>query len=70
MSNDSKGDIDEWADKIAALEADVRDGILAKANRMAANRRLRKADRDFAHAQVEAISRAIARAKKRSKADP
>lgn len=55
--------LDAWADTVAALELEVRDRIAARARRMAANRRLRKADREFAKAQADAIVRAVVRRK-------
>ena len=63
MDDESQQALDPWADQIAALEPEVRNGILARALRMAASRRLRKADREFAQAQAEAIGRALMRAK-------
>jgi len=55
--------LDAWADKIAALEPDVAAGVARYAARLAADRRLGKADRDLATAQVDAIRRAVRRAK-------
>lgn len=62
MPEETRHAIDEWADQIAALEPDARDGIVAFAKRLAADRRLRKSDRDFADAQAKALIRAIRRA--------
>lgn len=64
--SESREALDEWADKVAALEPEVSNGIAAYAKRLAADRRLRKADREFAEAQVKAIRRAVRRAAPRS----
>ena len=53
----------DWADKIAALEPEVVDGVVSSSKRLAGDNRLRQADRDFAQAQVDAIRRAARRAK-------
>lgn len=60
----------EWADRIVALEPDVSAGVAAYALRMAADRRLPAADRQFAKSQAEAIRRALRRAKAKAKAKP
>ncbi len=70
MDEDRQRSLDEWADQIASLEPEVRDSILARALRMAANRRLRKDDREFARAQAEAIGRAVVRMKSRKRGRP
>ncbi|HUY36723.1 MAG TPA: hypothetical protein VMV69_28575 [Pirellulales bacterium] len=55
--------LDEWADKIAALEPDVPAAVARYALRLASDRRLPKDDRDFAKAQADAVRRAVRRAK-------
>ncbi len=55
--------LDAWADKIAALEPDVAAGVAAWATTLATDRRLSKVDRDFAQAQLDAVRRALRRAK-------
>lgn len=65
MDDDLRKSLDEWADQIASLEPEVRDCIVVRALRMAANRRLRKADRDSAEAQADAIGRALVRRKRK-----
>jgi hypothetical protein len=67
MGDDAAEAIDEWADEIAALEPEVREGIMARALRLAANRRLLQVDREFAQAQAEAIGRALVRGKSRKR---
>lgn len=72
-TDESKAVMDEWADKIAALEADVSRGVMALALRMASDRRLSADDRRFAQSQADAVRRALRRAKakasKTAKAD-
>lgn len=63
MDDETQQPLDAWADTIAALESEVRKRIEARARRMATNRRLRKADREFAKAQADAIGRAVVRRK-------
>ena len=65
MSGDSETGkaLDEWADRIAALEADVAAGVASYAKGLAGDKRLAKADRQFAAAQADAIRRAVRRAK-------
>ncbi len=65
MSGDSETGkaLDEWADRIAALEADVAAGVASYAKRLAGDKRLGKPDRQFAAAQADAIRRAVRRAK-------
>jgi hypothetical protein len=64
MSNEESGKaLDEWAERIAALEPDVAAGVASYAKRLAGDTRLAKADRQFAAAQADAIRRAIRRAK-------
>lgn len=53
--------LDDWADRIAALEPDVVAGVATQAKRLAADRRLPAADRRFAKAQADAIARAVRR---------
>ena len=53
-----------WAAKIADLEPDLARGVIEYALGIACNRRVPKADRDFAHAQADAVKRAIAKAKR------
>lgn len=60
--------LDAWADKIAALEADVAAGVAAYAGRLASDRRLSADDRQFAAAQADAIRRALRRAKAKAPA--
>ncbi|HUY37172.1 MAG TPA: hypothetical protein VMV69_30965 [Pirellulales bacterium] len=55
--------LDAWADKIAALEPDIAAEVARVATRLAADRRIPKVDRDFAQAQVDAVRRALRRAK-------
>lgn len=64
-AEDTKAALDAWADSVAALEPDLAAGVASYANRLAADPRLAKADRDFAKAQAEAIRRALRRAKTR-----
>ena len=59
--------LDAWADKIAALEPDVAAGVARYAARLAADRRLGKADRDLATAQADAVRRAVRRAKAKAR---
>lgn len=59
--------LDTWADKIAALEADVAASVVAYAGRLADDRRLAKDDRRFAAAQADAIKRALRRAKAKAR---
>lgn len=61
--DESRAAMDEWADKIAALEADVSRGVMALASRMASDRRLSVDDRRFAKSQADAVRRALRRAK-------
>lgn len=64
MSNSDPGKaLDDWADRIAALEPAVSAGMASYAKRLAGDKRLAKADRQFAAAQADAIRRAIRRAK-------
>lgn len=63
MDDETQLALDVWADTVAALEQEVRDRIAARARRMASNRQLRKADREFAKAQADAIGRAVVRRK-------
>jgi hypothetical protein len=58
--------MDEWADKIAALEADVAAGVMALASRMASDRRLAADDRRFAKSQADAVRRALRRTKSKA----
>ena len=62
MDDQTRQALDEWADQVAALEPAVRKGIIASVERLAGNRRLEKADRDFAKAQADSIRGAIRRA--------
>ena len=64
MNEDGSQAMDDWAEKVAALEPEVADGILSLTRRLAGDKRLRQADRDFAQAQVDAICRAVRRAKR------
>ena len=63
MVDETPQAMDDWADKIAALESEVVDGIVSSAKRLAGDKRLRQADRDFAQGQVDAIRQAVRRAK-------
>lgn len=64
MSDESSGKaLDDWADRIAALEPEVSAGMASYAKRLAGDKRLAKADRQFATAQADALRRAIRRAK-------
>lgn len=56
----------EWADRVVALEREVCDGVLAGALRLAGDKRLPQADRDFAQAQADAIRRALRRVKSKN----
>ena len=62
MDDNARQALGAWADQIAALEPAVRKALVASIGRLANNRRLDKADRDFAKAQVDAIRRAVRRA--------
>lgn len=64
MADETPKALGDWADQIAALEPEVVDGVVSSAKRLAGDKRLRKADRDFAQAQVDAIRRAVRRAKR------
>lgn len=70
MTNDERQALDEWAAQIAALEPDVSKGIITYALRLANDKRIKQADRDFAQAQVDAIRRALRRGKKPKKGTP
>lgn len=59
--------VETWAAKIAQLEPDVAQGVLAYAGRIAGNRRVPKADREVAQAQADAVRQAIAKAKRRKR---
>lgn len=63
MTDKTPKALDDWADQIAALEPEVVDGVVSSAKRLAGDKRLKQADRDFAQAQVDAIRRAVRRAK-------
>lgn len=65
--DESRAAMDEWADKIAALEADVSRGVMAWASRMASDRRLSVDDRRFAKSQADAVRRALRRAKAKAR---
>jgi hypothetical protein len=64
-ARDTAKALDAWADQI--VEADSTAAVVAHAKRLAADRRLAKADRQFAHTQIDAVRRAIRRAKARAK---
>ena len=63
MVDETPQALDDWADKIAALEPELVNGIQSLAKRLASDKRLRQADRDFAQSQADAIRRAVRRAR-------
>lgn len=70
VKDDTEQTLDEWANRIAALEPEVRDGIMAQVQRLASDRRLPKIDREFAKSQADAIRRALKRLSSENRTKP
>ena len=58
MDDSEKIALREWAEQIVKLEPDVVDAVSQAARGMSGDRRLQKSDREFAQAQVQAITQA------------
>jgi len=67
MDNEELQALQLWVAEVASLEPAVREGIAAYASRLAADKRLRQADREFAQAQADAIRRGLSRSRKCNK---
>lgn len=64
--DESREAFDAWADQVATLEPATIRSIIALAGRLAADRRLSADDRRFATSQVDAVRRALRRAKSKA----
>lgn len=62
--DDEQQSIRDWADKIVGLDIDTINAILRSLKELAADRRLKLSDREFAQLQVRSIGQARKRAKK------